>query len=54
MGTLNKATKEQAKLMGELRRLGNDCPPPLDKEAFNAYQIEVMQPIRDLIIAVAK
>jgi hypothetical protein len=54
MGRLNKATDEQAQLIAELRKLADNCPLYLDKEAFNTYQEEVLQPVRDLIMAAAE
>jgi hypothetical protein len=53
MGNLNKATKEQRKLIVELMRLANDCPGHDDKERRETYQQEILQPLRDRIIAAA-
>jgi hypothetical protein len=50
MGFLNNANAEQRKLIMELNKVANNCPPITEKEAFNDYQEKHLQPIRDAII----
>jgi hypothetical protein len=50
MKRLNNANKEQRILMMKLSSVANDCPPISDKESFQKFQDEVLQPIRDAII----
>jgi hypothetical protein len=53
MPNLNNANKTQRLIMRELSNAAWDCPPSLQKEAFDKYQAEVLQPIRDRILAAA-
>jgi hypothetical protein len=48
---LNNANATQRQLMRQLNAAANDLPSPQDREAYWKYQNEVMQPIRDAIIA---
>lgn len=48
---LNNANKAQQALMRELSSAANACPPVTDREGFEAFQRDVLQPIRDRIIA---
>jgi hypothetical protein len=48
---LNNANATQRQLMRQLNAAANDLPSPQDSEAYWQYQNEVMQPIRDAIIA---
>ena len=50
MGFLNNANEEQRKLIMKLNTVANNCPPITDKQAFNDYQENYLQPIRDAII----
>jgi len=50
MGRLNSANKEQQKLIRELNQKANDCPPITQREEFDKFQAEFLQPIRDAII----
>ena len=49
MAKLNNANKAQQALILELFKAGNSCPSIMEREAFEKYQAEVMQPIRDAI-----
>ena len=50
MSRLNSANKEQRELIQRLFAAGNNCPSIFDREAFDDYQAQVMQPIRDAIV----
>lgn len=50
MSKLNNANKEQRVLIQRLFSAANNCPSIFDREAFEAYQAQVMQPIRDAIV----
>jgi hypothetical protein len=51
MSRLTSANKEQRELIRELNRVANNCPAISDREAFEEFQANFLQPIRDLIIA---
>jgi hypothetical protein len=51
MGQLNSANREQGKLIVQLITLASDLPRWEDREAYDKYQEEVMQPVRDAIRA---
>jgi len=53
MPDLNNANKEQRLIMRELSNAAWDCPPRYEKEAFEKYQNQVLQPIRNRILAAA-
>jgi len=53
MPDLNNANKAQRDVMKELSLKAWDCPPGFDKEAFDKYQLEVLQPLRDQILELA-
>jgi len=53
MPNLNNANKTQRLIMRELSNLAWDCPPRFEKEAYEKYQNQVLQPIRDRILAAA-
>jgi hypothetical protein len=53
MSDLNNANKAQQEVMRELSLKAWDCPPGLDKEAFDKYQAEVLQPLRNQILELA-
>jgi len=50
MPNLNNANKAQRLIMRELSSKAWDCPPRFEKEAFDKYQEEVLQPLRDKIL----
>jgi hypothetical protein len=50
MGRLNGATPEQREIMRELMVAGLACPSTMDRQAFEEYQQNIMQPLRDKII----
>jgi hypothetical protein len=50
MGFLNNANAEQRKLIIKLNTVANNCPAITEKQAFNDYQENYLQPIRDAII----
>lgn len=49
--SLNNANKAQRLIMRELNAAANNCPPVTEREAFEKYQNEILQPIRDAILA---
>ena len=51
MGQLNSANREQRKLIVQLIELASGLPDWNDREAYDKYQAEVMQPVRDAIRA---
>jgi hypothetical protein len=51
--SLNNANAEQLKILHELRAAAVNCPPVTDREAYQKYHTEVMQPIRDRVLAAA-
>jgi len=53
MSRLNNANKAQQEIMRELSLKAWDCPPGYEKEAFDKYQAEVLQPLRDKIMELA-
>ena len=53
MSRLNNANKAQREVMRELSLKAWDCPPRYEKEAFNKYQAQVLQPLRDKIMELA-
>lgn len=54
MSRLNNANSEQRILIRELMRAANDCPAISEREAFNKFQEEVLEPIRQRIIEAGK
>ena len=50
MSRLNNANKAQQEVMRELSLKAWDCPPGYEKEAFEKYQAEILQPLRDKIL----
>jgi len=53
MSRLNNANAAQREVMRELSSKAWDCPPRFEKEAFEKYQSEVLQPLRDKILELA-
>lgn len=51
MRRLNNANAVQRQLMRQLNAAANELPPLTDREAYSEYQNNVLQPIRDAIIA---